>query len=106
MRLGARDVVGVKVPVKVDRGVDLGHHGVRLGRKAATPHLIAHAWTFEVLPPMTVPLDTPAGRRVAVITVALVSGLLGLAAVYGMGGFARNPALAAECRQAAATAKR
>jgi thiol-disulfide isomerase/thioredoxin len=51
-------------------------------------------------------LATPAARRAAAITAALVTGALALAAVYGIAGFARNPAAAAECRQAAGVVKR
>jgi thiol-disulfide isomerase/thioredoxin len=49
---------------------------------------------------------TPAGRRTAAVTAALATGALALAAVYGIAGFARNPASAAECRQAGEIAKK
>jgi thiol-disulfide isomerase/thioredoxin len=55
---------------------------------------------------MTVSLETPARRRAAFVTAALVAVTLAVAAVYGIAGFARNPAAAAECRAASDTAKR
>jgi thiol-disulfide isomerase/thioredoxin len=55
---------------------------------------------------MTLQFATAAGRRTAAITAAGVAAALALAAVYGIAGFARNPAGAAECRQAADAAKR
>jgi thiol-disulfide isomerase/thioredoxin len=55
---------------------------------------------------MTLQSATGSGRRVALIAAAAVGGVLTLAAVYGIVGFARNPAGGAECRQAADTAKR
>ena len=50
--------------------------------------------------------QTATGRRTALILATGVSAALALAAVYGIAGFARNPAGGAECRPAAATAKR
>ena len=55
---------------------------------------------------MMMQFATPAGRRTAAVTAALATGALAFAAVYGIAGFARNPAAAAECRQAGEIAKR
>jgi thiol-disulfide isomerase/thioredoxin len=55
---------------------------------------------------MTLQSATGSRRRVALIAAAAVGGALTLAAVYGIAGFARNPAGGAACRQAADTAKR
>ena len=55
---------------------------------------------------MTLQFASFAGRRTAVIAAAAVAGVLALAAVYGIAGFARNPAGGAACRQAAETAQR
>jgi thiol-disulfide isomerase/thioredoxin len=55
---------------------------------------------------MTLQSATGSGRRVALIVAAAVGSALTLAAVYGIAGFARNPAAGTECRQAVDTAKR
>jgi len=55
---------------------------------------------------MTMSFTRPAGRRAALVTAGCVTMVLAVAAVYGIAGFARNPAAAAECRAAADTAKR
>jgi thiol-disulfide isomerase/thioredoxin len=55
---------------------------------------------------MTLQFASTAGRRTAVIAGAAVAGVLALAAVYGIAGFARNPAGGPACRQAAETARR
>jgi thiol-disulfide isomerase/thioredoxin len=55
---------------------------------------------------MTLDFATAKGRRTATIVAAAATAVLALAAVYGIAGFARNPAGGAACRQAADTAKR
>ena len=55
---------------------------------------------------MTLQFATASGRRTATIVAAAATGVLALAAVYGIAGFARNPAGGAACRQAADTARR
>ena len=55
---------------------------------------------------MTLQPATATGRRTAFVAAAAVTAAVAVAAVYGIAGFARNPAGAAECRQAAETAKR
>lgn len=45
-------------------------------------------------------------RRLVLAALAGTGAILGIAAVYGIAGFARNPAVAAECRQAGETARR
>jgi thiol-disulfide isomerase/thioredoxin len=51
-------------------------------------------------------LSTASGRRTVAIAAAAVGAVLTVAAVYGIAGFARNPAGGAACRQAAETAQR
>jgi len=48
----------------------------------------------------------PRRRRLVLAALAGTGALVGLAAVYGIAGFARNPAVAAECRRAGETARR
>jgi thiol-disulfide isomerase/thioredoxin len=51
-------------------------------------------------------LFTASGRRTVAIAAAGGAVILAVAAVYGIAGFARNPAGGAACRQAAETAQR
>ena len=51
-------------------------------------------------------LSTASGRRTVAIAAAGGAVVLAVAAVYGIAGFARNPAGGAACRQTAETAQR
>ena len=42
MGLAGGDVLAIKVPVEVDRGIDLLHDRVGTFAEAAAPHLVAH----------------------------------------------------------------
>src|SRR5262249_41674747 len=113
MRLGGGDILAKQLAVDVDRGVDLGHHGVGLRGEPPTPHLVAHARSgvrkarvrkSTVLKIMTLddmPSAAPNRRKFALIAAAA----LGAAAVYGIAAYGRNGGDTA-CASALATAKR
>src|SRR5262245_48064388 len=101
MRLAGGDILSVKLPVDVDRGVDRFHDGVRTRREASAPHPVAAgrlAWSFAFLvaftghcsdkPAMNEIADanrSHARKRLAVILVGGIAGVaVGLAGVYGI----------------------
>jgi thiol-disulfide isomerase/thioredoxin len=55
---------------------------------------------------MTLQFANPGRRRTAIFVAAAATAALAVAAVYGIAGFARNPAAGSACGQAAETAKR
>src|SRR5262249_62358040 len=99
MRLGGGNILAKQLAVDVDRGIDLGHHGVGLCGKPPTPHLVAHARSaiHKVVGKSTVPRimtvahDTtsaaPKRRKFALIAAAAIAAL-GVAAVYVVASYA------------------
>src|SRR6185436_18040325 len=120
MGLARGNVLAIKVPIEIDRGVDLLHDGGRTGRKAPAPHRVAHDAFLAALadfllghpdsPTMNSSDDPPRSttkKRFALILMFGVAGVaVGLAGVYGIGRLTGNAGADPACKASVETARR
>src|SRR4051794_31251671 len=118
MGLARGNVLAIQVPIEVDRGVDLLHDGGRAGRKAPTPHRVAHdAFLATLVDALLGHQDSPimsshealrthAKRNALVVLGAVVGVAAGLAGVYGIGRLTGNAAPDPACQASVETARR